>query len=86
MAATRCARALLASSAPVAADPNGQTIFPFGTHVYREPSLTLEQLRSDFAVLKRLGFTMVKKARSICPGSLKSFPMPGKMASEFISG
>ncbi len=34
--------------------------FPYGTHVYREPSLPLEQLRADFPVLKRLGFTMIK--------------------------
>ena len=35
-------------------------IFPFGTHVYREPHLPLDELRADFPVLKRLGFTMVK--------------------------
>lgn len=35
-------------------------VFPYGTHVYREPSLPLEQLRADFPVLKKLGFTMIK--------------------------
>jgi len=34
--------------------------FPYGTHVYREPSLPLEQLHADFPILKRLGFSMVK--------------------------
>jgi beta-galactosidase GanA len=38
----------------------GRTIFPYGTHVYREPSLPLEQLRADLPLLKRLGFTMIK--------------------------
>ncbi len=37
-----------------------KTVFPFGTHVYREPSLPLEQLRADFPILKKLGFTMIK--------------------------
>ena len=40
--------------------PGGQAIFPYGTHVYREPPLPLEQLRADFPLLKRLGFTMIK--------------------------
>jgi beta-galactosidase len=34
--------------------------FPFGTHVYREPSLPLEQIRADLPLLKRLGFNMIK--------------------------
>jgi beta-galactosidase len=38
----------------------GSTIFPYGTHVYREPHLPLEQLRQDFPILKRLGFSMIK--------------------------
>jgi len=42
------------------ADATERTIFPFGTHVYREPSLPLEQLRQDFPLLKRLGFNMIK--------------------------
>ncbi len=41
-------------------DVGGTTIFPYGTHVYREPHLPLEQLRSDLALLKRLGFNMIK--------------------------
>jgi beta-galactosidase GanA len=41
-------------------DADSRPIFPYGTHVYREPHLPLEQLRSDFALLKRLGFNMVK--------------------------
>lgn len=35
-------------------------VFPYGTHIYREPHLPLEQLRADLPLLKRLGFTMVK--------------------------
>jgi beta-galactosidase GanA len=35
-------------------------IFPYGTHVYREPSLPLEQLAADLPILKKLGFSMVK--------------------------
>lgn len=38
----------------------GSSAFPYGTHVYREPPLPLEQLRSDFPLLKRLGWNMVK--------------------------
>jgi beta-galactosidase len=36
------------------------TIFPYCTHVYREPHLPLEQFRHDFPILKRLGFNMIK--------------------------
>lgn len=50
---------LFAFPAP-AADGNGNTIFPYGTHVYREPHLPLEQLRKDFPILRRLGFNMIK--------------------------
>ena len=52
----------LAQSAPtpVPPAPPGADFFPFGTHIYREPSLPLEQLRADLPVLKRLGFNMVK--------------------------
>jgi beta-galactosidase len=39
---------------------SGTVVFPFGTHVYREPHLPLDQLRSDFTLLRRLGFTMIK--------------------------
>jgi hypothetical protein len=35
-------------------------VFPFGTHIYREPHLPLEQLHADLPLLKRLGFSMVK--------------------------
>jgi beta-galactosidase len=35
-------------------------VFPFGTHVYREPSLPLEQIRADLPLLKHLGFNMIK--------------------------
>ncbi|MBV8774255.1 MAG: beta-galactosidase [Deltaproteobacteria bacterium] len=35
-------------------------VFPFGTHIYREPPLPAEQLHADLPLLKRLGFTMVK--------------------------
>jgi beta-galactosidase GanA len=60
-----CAALATASQAPSAtafpfATESGRTIFPYGTHVYREPSLPLEQLRADFPLLKRLGFTMIK--------------------------
>ena len=34
--------------------------FPFGTHIYREPSLPIEQLLADIPLLKRLGFNMIK--------------------------
>jgi beta-galactosidase GanA len=34
--------------------------FPFGTHVYREPSLPLEQIRADLPLLKQLGFNTIK--------------------------
>ncbi|MDD9956536.1 MAG: beta-galactosidase [Anaerolineaceae bacterium] len=34
--------------------------FPFGTHVYREPSLDLEAVLADLPLLKRLGFNMIK--------------------------
>ncbi len=34
--------------------------FLFGTHIYREPHLPLDQLRHDLPILKRLGFNMVK--------------------------
>jgi beta-galactosidase len=51
---------LLEPTALVAGNVEGKVIFPFGTHVYREPHLPLEQFRHDFPILKRLGFTMVK--------------------------
>ncbi|GAA3148400.1 beta-galactosidase GanA [Kribbella aluminosa] len=38
--------------------PNG--VFPFGTHVYREPHKDFETLQSDLPLLSRLGFNMIK--------------------------
>lgn len=35
-------------------------MFPYGTHIYREPSLPLKQLKKDLKLLKKLGFNMVK--------------------------
>lgn len=35
-------------------------IFPFGAHIYREPSLPLEQYFHDLPVLKKLGLNTVK--------------------------
>ncbi len=58
-AGTGWIKALGAWQAQAAAN-HGHVIFPFGTHVYREPHLPLEQLRHDFGVLKQLGFTMIK--------------------------
>jgi len=43
-----------------AIDADGKAVFPYGTHVYREPHLPLEQFRHDFPILKRLGFNMIK--------------------------
>lgn len=59
--ATRClARTAFTSPVPSATNANGNIVFPFGTHVYREPHLPLEQFRHDFPILKKLGFTMIK--------------------------
>jgi beta-galactosidase GanA len=52
--------AALESPALSASDADGKMIFPFGTHVYREPHLPLEQFRRDFPILKKLGFNMIK--------------------------
>ncbi len=41
-------------------DHEKQALFPFGTHVYREPPLPIEQIRADLPLLKRLGFNMIK--------------------------
>lgn len=35
-------------------------VFPYGTHIYREPSLPIEELKKDMKVIKKLGFNMVK--------------------------
>jgi beta-galactosidase len=37
-----------------------EAFFLFGTHVYREPSLPLEQIRADLPLLKKLGFNTIK--------------------------
>ena len=44
----------------VPAQRKGSEVFPYGTHIYREPPLPPEQLHADLPLLKRLGFTMVK--------------------------
>ena len=38
----------------------GGGVFPFGTHVYREPCLDLEAVLADLPLLKRCGFNMIK--------------------------
>ncbi len=43
---------------------DANVVFPFGTRVYREPSLPLDQIRADLPLLKRLGFTMIKIQQS----------------------
>ncbi len=48
------------SPQPAPPAPPEADFFPFGTHIYREPSLPLEQLRADLPVLRKLGFNMVK--------------------------
>ena len=60
LSGSRLIRAALATPSGAPSEASGSAIFPFGTHVYREPHLPLEQLRADFPVLKRLGFTMIK--------------------------
>lgn len=53
----------LAAASPtsvVSAGGAAPKMFPFGTHIYREPSLPLEQIREDLPLLKKLGFNMVK--------------------------
>ena len=60
LTASTVAVAAVGDSALSSAEVPKEEIFPFGTHVYREPSLPLEQLRHDMPLLKRLGFNMVK--------------------------
>ena len=57
---SRLMQAALATPSGALAQANESPIFPYGTHVYREPHLPLEQFREDFPILKRLGFTMIK--------------------------
>ena len=38
----------------------GGGVFPFGTHVYREPCLDLDGVLRDLPLLKRYGFNMIK--------------------------
>lgn len=44
----------------MAVKPDFGGIFPFGTHVYREPCLDLEAVLADLPLLKRHGFNMIK--------------------------
>ena len=39
-------------------------VFPFGTHVYREPSAPFEEIAGDLRIARRLGFNMVKVQES----------------------
>ena len=52
--------ATVAAGLPASASTGSVTVFPYGTHVYREPPLPFEQLAADFPLLKKLGFTMIK--------------------------
>ncbi|MBV8375387.1 MAG: beta-galactosidase, partial [Verrucomicrobia bacterium] len=52
--------ALLAANVSMPGSGAKPEVFPFGTHIFREPSLPMEQLRADLPLLKRLGFSMVK--------------------------
>ncbi len=38
----------------------GDNVFPFGTHVYREPCLDLDGVLADLPLLKNYGFNMIK--------------------------
>ena len=38
----------------------GENVFPFGTHVYREPCLDLDAVLRDLPLLKSYGFNMIK--------------------------
>ncbi len=38
----------------------GKNVFPFGTHVYREPCLDLDAVIADLSLLKGYGFNMIK--------------------------
>ena len=51
---------IAASRIALASETQAGSIFPYGTHIYREPSLPMEQMLSDLPLLKRLGFTLIK--------------------------
>src|SRR5258708_348818 len=59
LAAAGAAVAVFGGSGEVEAGKS-TVIFPFGVHIYREPSLPMEQLLADIPILKRLGFNMIK--------------------------
>jgi beta-galactosidase len=59
LAAAGAAVAVFGGSGEVEAGKSTVT-FPFGVHIYREPSLPMEQLLADIPILKRLGFNMIK--------------------------
>jgi len=50
----------------IAKKNNCKTIFPFGTHFYREPSRPMKELKRDMRIVKRLGFNMIKMQESWC--------------------
>lgn len=54
------AATMAAACSPRALAAEQAAVFPYSTHIYREPSLPLEQLEADLPVLKRLGFSMIK--------------------------
>jgi beta-galactosidase len=62
MQLTASTLAVAAADAPLleAQAAPAEPFFPYGTHIYREPHLPLEQLRHDMPMLKRLGFNMIK--------------------------
>ncbi|MBO3804249.1 MAG: beta-galactosidase [Candidatus Brockarchaeota archaeon] len=45
-------------------DTRRKRVFPFGTHFYREPSRSIEELRHDILIVKNLGFNMIKVQES----------------------
>jgi len=40
-------------------------VFPFGSHLCREPMPPMAELKADMANLKRHGFNLVKLARAL---------------------
>ncbi|MEM2027702.1 MAG: beta-galactosidase [Thermoproteota archaeon] len=43
-----------------------ERLFPFGTHIYREPSRPLEEIIRDMHIMKKLGFNTIKIQESWC--------------------